>query len=415
VRGKGEGSIYRVPKDRTQPLKYWVAVVELPAGPDGKRRRKPIRSKSKTIVIEELRKLQQDKATAGGDLPTSSQTVEQWFRNWLTLTGREVAPNTLAGYRSTTLNHILPAIGGVNLSKLTPAHVRRVHDHVTDGLGLSSTTALLAHRVLSLGLKAAEREGRILRNPATLVDPPRKAVAELEALTLGEALDVLEHLKDEPLGARWATSLLTGARRGEVIGLERDRVAEDLDFSWQLQRVIWEHGCGGRCGKSRGADCPSRRHSFPADFEHRQIDGGLFWTRPKSKAGWRIIPLVDPLRGMLEQHLSFTEPNLWGLMFDLNGRPLDPDDDSARWRDVLKATGIEKDVHLHGLRHTAVDLLYLAGVDEDLITQILGHSTRAMSRSYRSKADRARMLTAMESMSSLFSRPVEGTPQAVAE
>lgn len=409
MRGRGEGAIYRDGRG------LWTAVVELPPGPDGKRRRKVIRSKTKATVLEKLRATQADKSAAGGDLPTSSQTVEQWFRYWLTLSAREVAPNTLSGYRSAVLKHVIPAVGGVQLSKLTPAHVRRVHDYVMDALGLSSTTALLAHRVMSVALKVAEREGRIARNPASLVDAPRKAVTHLDVLSLEEALDVLEHLKDEPLGARWATSLLTGARRGEVIGLERSRVGDDLDFSWQLQRVTWEHGCKTPCGRSRGADCPARRHTFPADFEQRSIDGGLFWTRPKSRAGWRIIPLVDPLRGMLEQHKDFTAPNQWDLMFDLNGRPLDPDDDSARWREVLLATGIDKDVRLHDLRHTTVDLLYLAGVDEDLIPDIVGHSTRAQSRAYRSKANRARMLRAMESMSSLFSSRDRDTRPASAE
>ena len=61
-----------------------------------------------------------------------------------------------------------------------------------------------------------------------------------------------------------------------------------------------------------------------------------------------------------------------------------------------------REVKLHGLRHTTADLLYLAGVPEDLITEILGHSTRAMSRAYKSKGNDLRLRQAMATMSAMF-------------
>ena len=64
---------------------------------------------------------------------------------------------------------------------------------------------------------------------------------------------------------------------------------------------------------------------------------------------------------------------------------------------------LPKKIRVHDLRHTTVDLLYAAGVDEDDITQIVGHSTRAMSRSYRSKRDIERLRASMVK----FSRSLE--------
>jgi integrase len=145
---------------------------------------------------------------------------------------------------------------------------------------------------------------------------------------------------------------------------------------------------------------------MPADYDYRHIDGGLYWTRPKSSAGWRILPLVDPLRSILEFHIASRPDNPWGLVFTrADNRPIDPDQDTRLWRTVLEATGIDKDVPLHGLRHTAVDLLYEAGVDEDLIPMIVGHSDRAMSRAYktRSATQRRRIQSALEQMSALVS------------
>lgn len=398
MRGKGEGGVYRVPADKTKPLKHWTGTVELPPGANGERRRKVIRRKNKAELLRELGALRAD-LQLRGDLPTAGMTVEKWFRYWLDdIAAKNVRPNTLDGYRRTTENHIIPAIGKIRLEKVSPANVRRVHDAILDK-GLSSTTALLAHRTLSVSFKAAVREGRIGRNPATLTDAPRKAATALQALDLPEAIQLLGHLADDPQGALWATVLLTGARRGEVIGLERDRVGDVLDLSWQMLRL-----------KKTDVD---GKPDVPADYEYRHLTGGLYLTRPKSSTSWRVIPLIDPLRSILEKHMRETPENEWGLVFlrpkgDNNthktarARPYSPDQAGKDWRKVLASAAIDKDVRLHDGRHTTVDLLYAAGVPDDLIKEIVGHSTRTMTQAYKSLRNRERLTSAMEQFSALF-------------
>lgn len=399
MRGKGEGSVF---KDQRTGL--WTGVIELPPL-NGDRRRKKIRRKNKKDLLAAMSAAKTELERLG-DLPTANQTVEQWFIYWLKQTVKEVRPNTFDGYRRTVTNHIIPSIGKVKLDKLTATHVRRVHDGIL-AKGLSSTTALLAHRTMSVSFKMAVQEGRISRNPCTLTAAPRKARASLEALDLSEALRFLEHaLKENPRAAQWATALLTGARRGEVIGLEVDRVGEALDLSWQLQRIRWLHGCGATCDRKRAAECPKRKtDDMPADYEFRPIEGGLYWTRPKSSKSWRIVPLVDPLKAILEQHLSAMTPNEWGLVFTNNGRPISPDQASRDWRTDLASSGIEKNVRLHDARHTTVDLLYEAGLPEDVIGDIIGHSVRATTRGYRSPQNMKRLLLAMEQFSVMLTQP----------
>ena len=393
------GDPHRIPKDKTQPLRYWEVIIELP--PHGStRRRKFIRSKDKAKVLDladDARKLLKE----NGDLPSADQTVAQWFTYWLnSLASKEVRPKTLAGYRSVVNNHIIPAIGTVRLSKLTPAHVRRVEDAILKTpkdrkrpeLGyLSSTYALNAHRVMSSSFTIAEREGRISRNPAKLSAAPRKAIVNLEVLTLEEAIHIVEVMAREEhsdLGARWVTSLLTGARRGEVIGLTRDRVTDVLDFSWQLQRLALTETPG--------------KPDAPVGFEYQHLVGGLYLTRPKSRAGTRVVPLVEPLKSILERYIEQTPANAYGLVFAPDGYPVDPDQDSAAWQSVLDAAKIKKHIRLHDARHGFVDMIYAAGVSEDLIVEIVGHSTRAMSRSYKSPASLTRRTEAMKALSAPF-------------
>lgn len=399
-RGQGEGSVFKDARG------LWTAKIELPPK-DGKRRRKVVRRKDKAALLAELRKIQED-VRVRGDIPTAGKTVEEWFSYWLrNIAPKEVTPGTLAGYRGVVKNHILPGLGAqTKLDSVSPVLMRRMHDRMIEK-GLSSTYALNAHNVASTAFKSAVREGLLSRNPAGLISPPRKAVPVLDVPDADEAVHLLEVLADRPDGAQRATSLLAGARRGEVIGLEVDRVGDILDLSWQLRRLPWSHGCGGRCGFKRGGDCPDRRIQARADYEHRQIKGGLHWTRPKSKKGWRIIPLVDPLRPILERHLATMAPNPHGLVFARpNGDPLDPDDDSASWRDLMKETfGEDRHVRLHDLRHAAADLMYLANVDEDIIQEILGHTTRTTTRGYKTHGNRQRLVDAMRKMGALVSSP----------
>lgn len=417
-RGKGEGGLSRVPADRSLPLKYWQATIELP-GRDGSRRRKFIRSKDKRQALEKLHKAQ-EQLRARGDLITESVTVEQWFTYWLNEMTGEIRPTTWKGYRSAVVNHIIPSLGPkTRLDRLEATHIRRVAKNLTSE-GLSATYALFAHRVMSASFTMAMRERKLTHNPAKMVKAPRKAVADLDVLDLEEVIRFLGYLAEQPGGAMWAFSMLTGARRGETIGLELDRVGDMVDLSWQLQRLIWSHGCDPECGRKRGTDCPDRVMKAPADYEHRHLTGGLYLTRPKSLAGTRIIPLVEPLRSILLRHIDEMPPNKFGLVFArADGMPHDPDQESKNWRTLMREFfGEERKVRLHDLRHGTADLLYLAGVPEDIIIEILGHSTRAMSRGYKSKGNEIRLRQAMQQVSALLVPPtrmletVESSPQA---
>jgi len=319
----------------------------------------------------------------------------------------------VSGYRATVNKHIIPAIGKVKLERVTAAHVRRVHDSIIDK-GLASRTALLAHNVMSVSFKIAHREGRIGRNPAKMTDAPRKGVTNLEVLDLTDALAMLEHVsRDDLMGARWATALLIGARRGEVIGLEWDRVNFNaatldngeimgtIDLSWQLQRLPLTDIDG--------------KPDVPADYPYRHLIGGLYLTPPKSSKGQRVIPLVEPLRSILERHRENTPDNPYGLVFMNGDRPIDPDQDSKNWRILLAETDITKNVRLHDVRHATVDLLNLAGIPDDMIMEIVGHSDRQTTQQYKSRTDTKRLGKALQQFSAMLSTPNEGTHLAIDE
>jgi integrase len=250
---------------------------------------------------------------------------------------------------------------------------------------VGADTAIKAHAVLSSALKTAMREGKATRNVCEMVDPPRKPKVEQGALSVEQAVELMAHLTTREDGALWATYLLTGARRGEILGLEADRVTDHLDLSWQLLRI-------------------TDITTAPGDYEYRHLQGTFYLTRPKSQSGTRAIPLVEPLKSILALHMQGRGD---GLVFTRNGLPWDPDGATEAWAKLLAEAGLPDNVVLHGARHTAVELLGAAGVDWDTIKDIVGHSDKKMSLAYRSKPDMNRLSVALEQMSTLLRPKIE--------
>lgn len=403
---KGEGSVFFRASDQK-----WVAMLELPSSDPTKRRRKSASADTEEAATKKLRDLRKE-LHKNGDLPTNSQTFASWLNVWFTTIAlKKIRPKTAATYRTLIEQHIIPTIGKTQLEKLTPAHIRRVADAI-EAKGLSSTTAMQAHRIMAVALKYAEREGRVMKNVANLTDAPRRAARNLTVLTATDAVKVLRIVSGappwqiDPIASRWWAAFLTGARQGELLGLELDRVGDDLDLSWQLQRVAWEHGCKTKCGRKRAAECPDRKITFPPDWEHRHLTGGLYLSRPKSSAGYRVIPLVEPLRTILERHIAASPPNHYGLVWTVNGSPIDPSRDNAAWHAALANAGVP-DARLHDARHTTASLLLEANVPEPIIMKILGHNSYAVTRNYQS-VDRRQLSDAMTSISALMQTPKTG-------
>lgn len=390
ARGKGEGALFKNSRG------LWEARVELPKGPDGKRRQKVIRRKDKKLAMAELATIKKD-LDKHGDLPTSNLTLEKWLRRWIDdIAPLEIRPKSYAAYKSTVDGWLIPLLGSKKIDALTADHVRQMFKAIQStpkahGLRgkkdlpkgtpmVGPDTAIKAHAVLSSALKTAMREGKATRNVCEMVDPPRKSKTDQKALTAAQAIELLAHLAGREDRALWATYLLTGARRGEILGLEADRVGNQLDLSWQLQRI-------------------TDISKAPADYEHRHLQGTLYLTRPKTKSGWRIVPLVEPLKSILALHMQGRGD---GLVFLDRDNPWDPDAATDAWAKLLAEAGLPDDVVLHGARHTAVDLLDAAGVDWDTIKDIVGHSTRQMSKAYRTKVDMKRLTGALEQMSRML-------------
>lgn len=403
ARRNGEGGLYQDSRG------FWTATVELPRGQDDKRRRKVIRRKSKVQALRELRALQAE-LKDNGDIATSTTTVEQWAWHWFNeILHGTVSPNTIRQRRNSLENHIIPFIGKKRMDKLTTQDVRNWYGALSelpankklrdkpraewgeDYKTLSQGTMLLAHTTLKLAIDAAVSEQKLSKNVVEIAGPPKgkykgRSAEAQTAFSRDEVVRLFQYIATHKYAALISTYLLTGARRGEVLGLEADRVtSESIDLSWQVQRIA-----------QRDLEAASE------DYQVRPIGGDLYLARPKSSAGWRIIPSVEPLRSVLALHMQTVGEGM--LFLRENGEPMSPDMITMMWPKIVAGAGIESKVTLHGIRHTVIDLLYDAGVPETTIQQIVGHSNIKMTRKYQTRVNQDQATKALEALGGFMSK-----------
>jgi integrase len=343
----GRSSIYRDANGS------WHGYISMPAGPDGRVRRRHVRGPTKAAVAAKVRKLEDQRA--GGLVSGPAVTVSQWVRSWMALQEFAVRPNTLKGYR-TDQRWIDRGCGHVRLERIGPGHIEAIW-RVMLNAGLTSGSIVHCKRTLNAALNTAVGRGMLDRNPIRLATTPRWEPPEVTPFTADEARRVLDAARELRNSARWSVALALGLRQGEALGLRWDDV--DLDIGTlkvrrQLQRRQWRHGCAARdqsptCG-TRAASCPAR------------TGGGQELTDVKSTAGW-------------------------GLVFaQVDGKPIDQKRDWLAWKALLVAAEVA-DARLHDARHTAATLLLVQGVPEIVAMEILGHTDLRVTRRYQHVAD----------------------------
>lgn len=391
-RDRGSGAVFerRTTTKAGRVITRYVGQIDLGYDVDGKRRRKTIYGTSRQDVKEKMAKATRELADRG-DLPTSDITVAQWLTYWLEhIAADRLKPGTITGYRTVVSQRLIPALGKHRLERLAPHHIREMHQQIITA-GLSSTTAGNAHRVLSSALNDAVREGRLGRNVAAITRAPGKDKSDRSNLTAAEAIQVMKAAADTRNGSTWLFALLLGLRQGERLGLRWSHVdleTREIDVTWSLQRTSWAHGCKPPCGL-KAPRCPKRSPEIRRDLEHVTLEDNYVLLAPKTEHSRRVIPLPDIVLIPLERRLAQVEQErrLYDADHNLvwcrpDGGPIRPRDDWQTWRDLLTQCKIRA-ATLHEARHTTATLLFELGVDQHVITAILGHSEVTVTRGYQ--------------------------------
>jgi len=364
------GSVYQRSSDNR-----WVGTIEAGWTSTGARRRIVVTAKTEAEVKTKLKLKARD--LDRGETSTSPRTtVKAWAETWLEMTERTDRPKTHTTDLGAVRKYIVPVIGHKRLVQLAPADVRAVDAKVREGTGNSSTVRRY-HGTLIRMLKAAQAEGYSI--PARVLDvkAPAPAPTDRQEVAEPDALAMLAVAATLPHGSRWLAAFLQGMRQGECLGLTWDEVDEDrLSVSWQLQALPYVD----RSRKALG-------FRIPDGYEAKRLEKSLHLVRPKSRAGWRVIPLVPWMAESLASWREVAPASPHGLVWPAqSGSPASARQDRLEWRALQDTVGVRhpsgRYYELHEARHATATLLMKLGVDEAVRIQIMGHSSIASTRGY---------------------------------
>jgi len=274
---------------------------------------------------------------------------------------RGVKHSTIVRYKELT-GRIYPAIGHIKLNDL---RADRLNDFYTalgqDGQNkrtggkLSAKTILEHHRLISTVLEQAVKEGLVPFNAASRATLPKAERKEVNYFQPEQVAAIREALESEPL--KWKTLvhllLITGARRGEVLGLKWGKI----DFEAGKNHI-----------------CNSVLYS---------PDIGIYESTPKTPTSNRFVALPAETMLLLKQYRAWQTQERFRLggyyenqdfvFAQDTGKPMHPDSVTDWLKKFSKRHDLPH-INPHAFRHTMASMLYFNGVDSVSISKRLGHA-----------------------------------------
>ena len=253
--------------------------------------------------------------------------------------------------------HIVPYIGGVLLSKLTPAHVQGMQSRILN-TGVSARTCQLARKILHHAIEQAVKWGMVPRNVCDAVDTPRVPKRPIKTFTL----------EQDRLSAMYVLAISAGLRMGELLALQW----QDIDFD------------AGTLSVQRGLV---------------EVNGKQLILEPKTAKGRRLIDLprfaVDALLEHRKRMVAEGHAKIPWVFCSKSGELLRKNNVRSRsYMKILKRANqkfteqAEKKgvipellpiIRFYDLRHTAATIMLSQGVHPKIVQERLGHSTISMT------------------------------------
>lgn len=266
-------------------------------------------------------------------------------------------------YRGLLDRHILPELGAVELSKLSPSKVRSWNAQLLGPSGPGASTAAKAYRLLRAMMRTAVVDEVILRSPCQIERAGVERSAERPIATVAEVTALADAIAPR-FRCLVLLSAWCGLRRGELLGLQR----KDLDMLHGTVRV--------------------------ERAMHQLVNGTLIVGPPKTDAGRRTVAIPPHVLPEVTSHLDrYTAARPDSLVFTgEKGGPVRPHVLQKAWVASKTATGLGH-LHLHDLRHAGNTWAAATGASTKELMARMGHSNSAAALRYQhATADRDRAI-----------------------
>lgn len=269
--------------------------------------------------------------------------------------------STIVRYKDLT-SRIYPYMGHIKLKDLRVDNLNDLYTYLLKneknkltGKPLSPKTVLEHHRLISTVLEQAVKESLIPFNPASRADLPKISHKEVNYFQPEQVHAISSALDNEPIKWKMLVHLflITGARRGEILGLKWDKIDFDNNQLYICNNVLYSP------------------------------DIGIYESTPKTDTSKRFVSLPAETMQLLKKYKTwqlserlrlgaYYEDNNFVFTQD-NGKPMHPDSVTDYLNKFSKKYNLPH-INPHAFRHTMASMLYYNGVDSVSISKRLGHA-----------------------------------------
>lgn len=285
-------------------------------------------------------------------LQSTDILVDSWFDYWIDIKKKTVRPNTVRNYSERYNRNIKKIIGKMLLSDVKPLHCQKIFSDMADE-GYRTSTIYQTRIALFNMLEFAKENDIIRYNPCkkSVKSDIGKPSQKKEALTIDRQKKFLEYAAGNSYENQYRFILQTGLRTGELVGLKW----EDIDFQNKTLKI-------------------------QRSMEYRYSAGEWRVGEPKSKSGYRTIPLTDEAIEILKLQKEKNReikviPMEWSSFVFLcrKGTPVKNSTYDTALFKICDKANIEH-FSMHVLRHTFATRCIEAGMKPKTLQMLLGHS-----------------------------------------
>lgn len=319
--------------------------------------------KLRDYLNEELHKFKME-VEAGEYIAPEKMQLKDFVIDWENKYAiKELSETTLANYLSHLKNHILPALGHMQIDKIMPVHIVNLLDQMKriekPDIPLSMRTKQDTYLTVRNIFERAVEWRIIKTNPVRNVKKPRvsnERDIQVNVYDETEVKALFIAVQNEPIHWRifLSLALAAGLRRSETLGLEWSKVNLD-NGTIEITQVIVK-GRKGAIIKGPKSKNSKRLISLPSSVIEELREYHHHWNKEKIQMGEYWIE----------------QEHKW-LFCNENGTHFYPTTPTTWWRRFTKRVGV-RHIRLHDLRHTSATLLINQGVHAKIISERLGHS-----------------------------------------